>query len=818
MRDEMEGAAPLSELRTPNSEPFARRFHPSSLILHPFFAYAVLVLALFHRLFLGEVLDAGADIHAQPPFLSVAPDDFKVYTNTIQGDAWRQHGAWQQFQYEAAKEGRFPQWNSFEYMGMPFHGNGQTALFHPFSWPFYFFEAASVRGPLACFRLWLSAAAMYVLLRRWNLGVGAAFLGGACWMFAPFNIRWLHWPLAHSSLWLPIMVLALDRLVVAEGVRSRLRALVVASLAAVVLQLSGHPETQFQAGVAAGVTVLIRSWSLGYSIAASMKAVAWCFAAMILGALGAAAQLLPFLVQLPDSADWVKHFHASPTGLDPKALLLFLSHTFWGQTRADGRYEGPANYIEAGVGIGMIPLALALASLLLSMRAGSFSTPHRRTVWGIWFAVLAFLSLIFHLPVVADFLVKLPLFDQANRCRWTLATQFWLSILAAFGADAFARDARRNGRTAAVLLVLLAALLAGLMTQRIPSRFSKINTAFKQEHWREVVQHAAVRSALGLACAVGASIWLLRRSRTAGPASIVGLCVWTSLEGLCSAWDFNATAPRAMAEPPPPPLLKQAIALAGPGRMIGTNEVLFPNTSVKYGFRDVSGYDWPLPLRLERALSEMGWRVVDGTSLYRQKILPAPSPSLAAFLSRCCVRVVYTNYRQEGPVVVNGIEWPQVATGAVMDGVYFNPAALPRVRFAKKPMLGDEEAAFEALRSPDLSSPSVVEGAEPVAEGEGEATIRQETHERIEIAVRCTKLGVLVLADRMAPGWKVSVDGESKPTLTVDYLFRGVSVPAGDHTVVWSYEAPGFRSGLWMSGGVAAMLVILMAVSFSRRR
>ena len=118
--------------------------------------------------------------------------------------------------------------------------------------PFYFFDPTAVRGPLACFRLWLSAAAMCLLLRRWNLSASAAFLGGVCWMFAPFNIRWLHWPLAHSSLWLPIMVLALDRLIVAEAMRSKLRALVVASLAAVVLQLAGHPETQFQAGVAAG--------------------------------------------------------------------------------------------------------------------------------------------------------------------------------------------------------------------------------------------------------------------------------------------------------------------------------------------------------------------------------------------------------------------------------------------------------------------------------------------------------------------------------------------------------------------------------------
>jgi hypothetical protein len=790
-------------------------------LIYSLLAYAMLVLVLFHRLFLGEVLDAGVDIYDQPPFFSVAPEGYKVYTNTIQGDAWRQHGAWQQFQFEAAREGRFPLWNPHEYMGMPFHGNGQTALLHPFSWPYYFFEPAVVRGPLACFRLWLSASAMYLLLRRWGLAPSAAFLGGVCWMFAPFNIRWLHWPLAHSSLWLPIIVLALDRLILAEGRAAILRALVVASLAAVMLQLSGHPETQFQAGVGAGVTILIRLWSFGFSFIHSVKRVGLCLLAMVLGTLGAAAQLLPFLVQLSDSADWVKHFHASPTGLHPKALLLLLSHSFWGQTRADGRYEGPANYIEAGIGVGLISMALVLVALIAVVRRGSFDTLHRRMVFGCAIAAFLFFSIIFHLSGIADLLLKLPLFDQTNRFRWSLATQFWLSILAALGADLVLRDHRRGGRTAAVVLIALSLTLAGLLTQRVPARFSKINTALKQDHWRVIVQHPAMRSAFALACAVGASVWLLRRSRVAAPHALVGLCVWTSLEGLGGAWDFNATAPRALAEPKAPPLLQQAIALAGPGRMIGTNEVLFPNTSVRYKFRDVSGYDWPLPLRLEEVLSKMGWRVVEGTSLYRESFFPAPSASLAAFLSRCCVRVVYTSDNGRPKVVANGEEWRQVATGSVVDAIYLNPTDMPRVRFPRGPKIGDEKSALAALTSPKIDEPSIVETSSEdpnaIREGAGDASITSERPERIEIAVRCDKPGVLLLADRMASGWKVTVDGVSKPSLTVDYLFRGVVVEEGNHVIVWSYQAPGFRSGILISASVGVILAALLIASASRR-
>src|SRR5262245_54856995 len=126
-------------------------------------------------------------------------------------------------------------------------------------------------------------------------------------------------------------------------------------MAAVILQLSGHPETQFQAGLAAGCCVLFRLAGMDLDPKSGILRILGCAAAMAIGVMGAAPQLLPFLVQLPDSADWVKHIHGSPEGLSPKVLVLFLAHDFWGRPRAGNGYEGPANYIEAGVGIGMIP-------------------------------------------------------------------------------------------------------------------------------------------------------------------------------------------------------------------------------------------------------------------------------------------------------------------------------------------------------------------------------------------------------------------------------------------------------------------------------
>ncbi|MAG92759.1 MAG: hypothetical protein CMJ48_03265, partial [Planctomycetaceae bacterium] len=84
---------------------------------------------------------------------------------------------------------------------------------------------------------------------------------------------------------------------------------------------------------------------------------------------------------------------------------------------------------------------------------------------------------------------------------------------------------------------------------------------------------------------------------------------------------------------------------------------------------------------------------------------------------------------------------------------------------------------------------------------------------RVEIEADSAAGGRVVLTDLIGPGWQVSVDGERADALEIEGMYRGVDLPAGTHTVTWSY-AP--RSVYW---GVAVSLltaIFLAAIAHVR--
>ena len=72
-------------------------------------------------------------------------------------------------------------------------------------------------------------------------------------------------------------------------------------------------------------------------------------------------------------------------------------------------------------------------------------------------------------------------------------------------------------------------------------------------------------------------------------------------------------------------------------------------------------------------------------------------------------------------------------------------------------------------------------------------------------------------------GWRVKIDGKDARALRADYILRAVEMPAGEHTIEWSYRAPNWAlvEGIAMACSVvvlAAFLLTLIYVIRNARR
>lgn len=141
-----------------------------------------------------------------------------------------------------------------------------------------------------------------------------------------------------------------------------------------------------------------------------------------------------------------------------------------------------------------------------------------------------------------------------------------------------------------------------------------------------------------------------------------------------------------------------------------------------------------------------------------------------------------------------------------------------------------QEVLFPNGAPRDWSQVAVVEADEPVlprsappAEPRDESCqIRHADPLRVELDVRLTSPGLVVLSDFYYPGWQCtfhSGDQEHRaPILRCNRLMRGVALPAGVHRVNYRYRPPSVEWGAAISGFSVLALAIAAIVDRLRRR
>ena len=160
--------------------------------------------------------------------------------------------------------------------------------------------------------------------------------------------------------------------------------------------------------------------------------------------------------------------------------------------------------------------------------------------------------------------------------------------------------------------------------------------------------------------------------------------------------------------------------------------------------------------------------------------------------------------------------------------IFENSRSLPRTWLVNSERVAPDSQQLEIIRTGKISSETkweplaeaLVERATGVAfprekSPPGRAEVTRHAPNRVEIATDSLTPSLLVLADNYYPGWRAEVDGRRLEIVRANFNQRAVALPAGKHSVVFSYRPRSFLFGLVVSG---AALVLLLWWMISRPR
>jgi hypothetical protein len=355
--------------------------------------------------------------------------------------------------------GRLPTWNGLSGPGAPHLADLSTAVFSPFSAPWYVLEPRNAALVSSFARLFLLGFFTFLFLRELRLGFAASVAGAIVFEFAGANVVNLFNPTSAAAVLLPAGLFLVERMM-----RSTERALVAGpgtsvgsgaswgtaaglAIAIAVGFFAGHFETFCFA------SILVLAWALARFAHIGQRE-RWTkdarrelgrtslriLVALVVAASIAGIQLLP----------WREHVRTEgrPGGMS----AFFVPHDWTLQAFPDllggptAAFQGIGGFAHRGLlsgYVGALALFLALSALVLVRR--------RRATW---FFAVAGATWLAHRPVREAQLDLSPW--AANVALWTgpLAFAISIAVLAALALDHVVSERRTaSARLALVLLV-----------------------------------------------------------------------------------------------------------------------------------------------------------------------------------------------------------------------------------------------------------------------------------------------------------------------------------------------------------------------------
>ncbi len=668
-------------------------------------------------------------------------------------DEAQRYYPWYAFLSYAAHSDQSILWNPLEGAGTPFFAAWRTRCLSVFSLPFYLFPLDTALRLSGLMKLLMAAWGMYYVARKLGFSAPLAFAASVAVQFSAYMMIWLNRPPSDVVVWMPLLILTVERLAIGQ---TRLWTL---PCAVVVLMAAGGDPEQLAGALLLGMVYLVLRLVLGRAGGrATAESMGFYLLAIVAGVAVLSVQIIPFLELTRGAASTGRGANTATLGL--RDFLTCFLPNFYGM-RGGLREPDLVKLLHVGL------MPLFFLPVWFSMRS-FVRKPQRHRIEALLLAVAVMTALAVvreHLPLLRDLSVKDYL--AGNAVAFALmavaSAEEWL-LLNAEQVRVVMRRLRAS--SLAFLAVGLVLLLAGLGEPRPAG----------QGLWIQL----AVLFGLGVGFFILLLVTLLRPSRDLMGYGLGGLIF------LSSMWAFS------------------------PHLSFLPFERVFPVTDFvtklkAQGGRIAGGESlrtWPLSGNLIPQIY-----CPSGLLLKRQnEFLQAAAKDPQLFRRAGTKSFVLTKDAIQGP-------FADIRPALAIQNVFSGGAVLfqdlhsePRVQIISN--------FRNAAETPDAVVESHVE---PVVEGtdlpptgqsvEGKVKIASETGTGLVFDVDVSGPALLRLADAFYPGWKATVDGQPSSVLSVDRAFRGVALKEGQYQVEMHYAPRSVKLGLYIS--IVALVLVL---------
>jgi len=644
--------------------------------------------------------------------------------------------------------------------GAPLFANGQTGLPFPLHAPVWALGPERGSDVMAVWKIEVAALGAFLLLGRFGVRPAAAVAGAFGYAFGLYHVTWLVVPLAWVVALAPWALRALVGAVRGDRRAGAWLALILGTTAG----WSVHAETSGFLWIGVAIMGGVLAWG---SVRRARR-LAWPF---VLALLVAAVGSLPVVATIAGSSKLAASLARTPNP-DPglswsvkgRAAALLLVPWRDGNP-GTGTWHGPFPAAAVAASAGAVPLLLMLGAPLRRR--------HRRAAAGLAALGLLGAGLVYQLPLISQVAAKVPVLGVMTWVRSGFLIGLAISLLGAFGLDAWLRSPRR------LRLAVVAALAECAVVALAVSGKTSL---------RETVPSIVAPAAVALAAGAGA-----------GP---VVLPVLAAVEPIATGWRTLGASREPVAAPEA--VAQLGARAAGGGRVLALGGALPANLPARFGVSDIRSADPVRPLALARLHQALGASGMD---------LPGPvTRPWAGLAGAWGVRWLATPPDGVGGPAAAGWEEVWRGTGG---RIYRNPRSLPVVRLAAPIPPPSGDPGLGAWERVDFATTAVVAGAMP-AGGEGTLTLVEDRPWRRVARVESRGTTLAVLHVPRAPGWRAFLDGGEAVTLDADLGAMGVAVPPGSHEVRWEYAPPLLVPGAILS--VVGLAGCLAAAVRPKRR